>query len=552
MELIHHTERHPKWGQIFLLLFVFLVAGSPANADTPSNSNILMIFSWHQRMPWQMEIENGVGQYYETVPVKPNLFYEYMDAGRFSGEEQLVIFKDYLSQKYGGYRIDHVIFESSPARKLFTSYPKLFQGSRKYLLNPGAINKNVYNDASAVIPVNVDFQRAAKELLKISKGKTIYLVAGTTEPSRKRVKIFFDLFPQLDPAQKVESLAGMPMTALCEKVSHLEPDGIIFYLLIMRDGSGARYIPYDAAARISQSATVPVYTLWTSLLGSGVVGGYLLSGEMVGKQMASVLKTPELVREASINWSHQFHGFFYDWHQLKRWHIDTATLPAQSKILFKEHAFYETYYKEIILFSLAIILLISSVWNRRLKIEINNRITAEQELQISENRFRTLSEATSEGIAITKDGTVIDANKKMSELFRYRVEELMGMSPTDFVVPEYNEAATCQVKNSCDQKYEATGIRKDRSQFPLELLDKKISFNGQEARVVVIRDLTERKQSEEEIKTLQGLLPICSICKKIRDDKGYWTHLEAYICDHSGATFSHSICDECLRDKYPE
>lgn len=52
--------------------------------------------------------------------------------------------------------------------------------------------------------------------------------------------------------------------------------------------------------------------------------------------------------------------------------------------------------------------------------------------------------------------------------------------------------------------------------------------------------------------TLTGLLPICAHCKKIRDDKGYWNHLESYIKTHSEADFSHSICPECAREHYPE
>jgi hypothetical protein len=54
------------------------------------------------------------------------------------------------------------------------------------------------------------------------------------------------------------------------------------------------------------------------------------------------------------------------------------------------------------------------------------------------------------------------------------------------------------------------------------------------------------------IKTLSGLIPICSNCKKIRNDKGYWDQLEAYIQRHSDATFSHGICPDCLKELYPD
>ena len=56
----------------------------------------------------------------------------------------------------------------------------------------------------------------------------------------------------------------------------------------------------------------------------------------------------------------------------------------------------------------------------------------------------------------------------------------------------------------------------------------------------------------QEIKTLKGILPICSSCKNIRDDKGYWNQIESYIKDHSDADFTHSICPECAKKLYPD
>jgi len=55
-----------------------------------------------------------------------------------------------------------------------------------------------------------------------------------------------------------------------------------------------------------------------------------------------------------------------------------------------------------------------------------------------------------------------------------------------------------------------------------------------------------------DVKVLRGLLPICSACKKIRDDKGYWNQIEVYVEEHSDAMFSHGICPECAREYYPE
>ena len=75
-----------------------------------------------------------------------------------------------------------------------------------------------------------------------------------------------------------------------------------------------------------------------------------------------------------------------------------------------------------------------------------------------------------------------------------------------------------------------------------------------------IRDVESKLRKEKEklekalseVKTLSGLLPICSHCKKIRDDKGYWNQIEVYIHEHTDAKFSHGICRECIKKYYSD
>ena len=61
----------------------------------------------------------------------------------------------------------------------------------------------------------------------------------------------------------------------------------------------------------------------------------------------------------------------------------------------------------------------------------------------------------------------------------------------------------------------------------------------------------ELRQALSQIKTLRGLIPICASCKKIRNDQGYWEHLEKYIGEHSEADFTHGLCEACARKLYP-
>ena len=99
---------------------------------------------------------------------------------------------------------------------------------------------------------------------------------------------------------------------------------------------------------------------------------------------------------------------------------------------------------------------------------------------------------------------------------------------------------------------EAIVARKTRelSQKNQELLQ----INRDQEKLIQERDtlISELQAALGKIKTLSGLLPICSHCKKIRDDKGYWRSIERYVSEHSEADFSHGICPECAKLLYPE
>ena len=164
--------------------------------------------------------------------------------------------------------------------------------------------------------------------------------------------------------------------------------------------------------------------------------------------------------------------------------------------------------------------------------------------------------------------------------YGYQPEELLGTNVIEIVYPEDKEKTVHKIKER------RTGARSTKS-FETRLLTKNdtpvsflvfiISAEGLYSPAKlglgtflgtqgIARDITERKRAEEEreklianlqealdnIKTLKGLLPICAGCKKIRDDKGYWNQIEAYIRDHSEAEFSHGICPECFKKLYPD
>jgi len=80
------------------------------------------------------------------------------------------------------------------------------------------------------------------------------------------------------------------------------------------------------------------------------------------------------------------------------------------------------------------------------------------------------------------------------------------------------------------------------------MLEKKIQQQNKEKDELIAR----LQDALANVKKLSGLLPICSSCKKIRNDNGYWKQIEGYIAEHSEAVFTHGLCPDCLKKLYPK
>ncbi len=178
-------------------------------------------------------------------------------------------------------------------------------------------------------------------------------------------------------------------------------------------------------------------------------------------------------------------------------------------------------------------------------------------------------------LVVGSDQKVILINRKGCEVLGYEEKEIIGKNWFDHFLPERirGEVKGIFLKIIAD----GTGH--------FEYVENPVLTKGGEERIIawhntVLRDesgkiigslssgedITERKRVEEEkerlikelkeaienVKILRGMLPICSSCKKIRSDKGYWTQIEAYIREHSDVEFTHSICPECIKKLYPD
>ncbi len=182
---------------------------------------------------------------------------------------------------------------------------------------------------------------------------------------------------------------------------------------------------------------------------------------------------------------------------------------------------------------------------------------------------RLLVEESRDGfVVIDQNIKVFEANKKFADMLGYTMEEIHQLYVWDWDTQFSKEELQKMSQTVLDDghHFETRHRRKDGTLIDVELSNNGIVYRGKKLILCVCRDITASKQATKEreelikelkkasteIKILRGILPLCSFCKKIRNDKGYWEQVDTYIDKHTEADISHGICPDCMKQHYPE
>jgi PAS domain S-box-containing protein len=193
-----------------------------------------------------------------------------------------------------------------------------------------------------------------------------------------------------------------------------------------------------------------------------------------------------------------------------------------------------------------------------------------------EEKLRQLSRAVEQSpasIVITDPAGGIEyANRKFIEVTGYSLEEVLGKNSrilkSGDKSPEAYRELWQTIAAGKEWRGEFHNKKKNGEHYWESASISPIrDLAGRTTHYVAVKeDITARKHTEAErdqliqdlrkalanVKSLSGLLPICAGCKKIRDDKGYWSQVESYVQKHSEATFTHGLCPDCIKKYYPE
>jgi PAS domain S-box-containing protein len=196
------------------------------------------------------------------------------------------------------------------------------------------------------------------------------------------------------------------------------------------------------------------------------------------------------------------------------------------------------------------------------------RHNSQKALKLSNTKFISLFMGNPDP-AVYLDNTlrIVDINTKFIEFFGFNLEEARGKLIPDLIVPEtrMKEAKELNLKQKSIY-FDTVRKNKNGDYLDVAISAAPIDVDGkQTGSFIIYKDISQRRQIEkekeqliadlkkalDEVKTLSGLIPICSHCKKVRDDSGYWEQVEYYLAKYTNADFSHGICPECMQQYYP-
>ena len=183
--------------------------------------------------------------------------------------------------------------------------------------------------------------------------------------------------------------------------------------------------------------------------------------------------------------------------------------------------------------------------------DISVRKQVEEALKESEDKFSKAFHSNPHPMSIVtmEEGHYLDVNDSYVQTFGFSREELLGRNTVEMGILKDDSAR----KKILQLLKEGRALKNLEVEFHTRsgqkidalLSSDKMVIGGRTCLLSVITDITEHKRMQEEIQTLNGLLPICAWCKNLRDDEGYWKSVEIYIGERTKAEFTHGVCPEC-------
>ena len=512
--LLHRAIR---WKTVcYLFLFFILLISEPytglvhAQAQTQvvpvsSPKRVLLLYTYGDGLPAYQKATPAFLSAMTAGGIDINdLFFEYLDLQRNNSAEYRQRLANLLRYKYADRKADLIVtvhtealyFLLNEGKELFPDAPVFsYLNVRPELIEAKNTGRRILQR-----PQSLDMRGTLEIALKMfPQTRRIVFVTGTADGDRRlehQAKLAFE--PWRDKLE-FQYTSDHSVEEILQLVASLPPRSIVIYSNVFSDKTGRTFTPREVGKMVAKAANSPVFCLWDTLIGSGVIGGSLLSFEAEGANAANmvldilngktVLKKPVTTLTASKT-------FMFDSQQVKRWGVNESILPEGSVLVNRVPTFWEQH-KGLVIGGIAVFLT-QTLLVIGLLIERNRKRKAEWSLRQKTEELAQFFSVTLDLLCIANtDGYFLRLNPAWEMILGYTSEELMAKRFLDFVHPDDLDRTREAVSALASQKkgfsFENRYRCKDGTYRWLE-------WNSSPAGKLIFaaaRDITERKQAEE-------------------------------------------------------
>ncbi len=320
--------------------------------------NLLLLSSYHQTLPWTEEYTKGVKDFIAARgSYNIDLYQEYMENIRLRDNFDEKLWLDYLKRKYKNIRIDAVLVDSSYgtdfqvkyAHRMFGDIPVVVFAKNSYIKETG---KNYFFFQSQVDKA-VE-KTVALALGQNSKSRKVVILCND-ETSSKDITALIKKKVYLHKGYKVELLKNLSLAQYKKHIAALKDDTVLFFTLMTKDEKGRTLIPRKLIMQLAEVSNFPVYTFYSTLLGTGALGGNTVDAKTIGYSMAEA--AVDFMEKGSFKQNYPSNKAIFDHDAMTRFGISESSLPENSLILNKKPTVFEFYKKEILMFILSLLLI---------------------------------------------------------------------------------------------------------------------------------------------------------------------------------------------------
>jgi len=344
-------KTRPGCRSLYRAFMIALVAWpSIAAPEMPERPwHVLILEAYDPWLPATIQLDQAMRRaLHDDTSRLTDVYTEALDTGRFRGRDLEDAFLGLLRKKYGADTPD-VILAGAPfaldfavrhrtelwpeARIVFYGVPS---GAAPLTLPPDVTGQYIQYDAAGTVALALRLSPAVRRIL---------VIGGVTESDQGRVRSAIDAAARLSPGIDIVRLDKLPYSEILRVLEKQPIDSFAIFAGFYRDVRGDTFLPADVVEKLSSASTVPIYSVFGSMLGHGIVGGALTDFERVGRQAgelaAGVLSgriSPSAApRPASAA------SCVVDARQMARWSLPEARLPPGCSVAFRVPGMWETY-----------------------------------------------------------------------------------------------------------------------------------------------------------------------------------------------------------------